>query len=168
MKTKLPPGATLQHGVAMLHDREFFIHCDPCLDKYELLEKEMAGDPELPAERLGQNKPLGATTAYKIVDIVENIPKGIWGSTVESRYEFTDIERGLFLRIKSPLGVVMDTVWEIKEGGEGLEIVEDAEIRCSRLLAGIVKGQCEAGGEFRSCSQCIEKYTGRYIVCFCN
>lgn len=130
----------------MLHDKEFFIHCDPCLEKYELLEKEVA-DPSLPADRVTAK---GPTSAYKIVDIVENIPKGIWGSSVESRYEFTDVERGLFCRIKSPLSVLMDALWEIREAedGEGLELVEEADIRCSKLLIGIVKGQCESGGKF--------------------
>lgn len=147
VKTKLPQGASLQQGVAMLHDKEFFIHCDPCLDKYELLEKEVS-DPALPADRV--TAAMGPTSSYKILDIVENIPKGIWGSSVESRYEFTDVERGLFCRIKSPLNVVMDALWEIREAedGEGLELVEEADIRCSKLLIGIVKSQCESGGKF--------------------
>ena len=55
--------------------------------------------------------------------------------------------------------MVMETFWRVKEvtgagveeaGGEGgeagpgLELVEEVTIRCSRLLVGIVKSQCEA------------------------
>lgn len=136
--------------MAMLHDTDFFINCDPCLEKYELVEKEMA-DPALPTDRV---KALGPTSVYKILDIVENVPKGIWGSNVESKYEFTDVERGLFCRIHSPLSITMDALWEIRdaEDGDGLEVVEEADIRCSKLLLGIVKGQCESGG--RSLGSC--------------
>lgn len=117
----------------------------PALAKYDLIEKELA-DPALPKDRV---KALGPTSVYKIVDNVENVPKGIWGSSVESRYEFTDVERGLFCRIYSALSITMDALWEIRdaEDGDGLEVVADADITCSRLLLGIVKGQCEGGGE---------------------
>lgn len=145
IKAKLPAGVTKEQGIAMLHDTDFFINCDPCLDKYELLEKEKA-DPGLP-DRI---KPLGPTSVYKIHDIVENVPKGIWGSNVESKYEFTDVEHGLFCRLYSPLSVTLEALWEIREAedGDGFEIVEEAEIKASRMLVGIVKGQSESGGKF--------------------
>ncbi|KAJ4420021.1 hypothetical protein N0V82_004593 [Gnomoniopsis sp. IMI 355080] len=141
-KCKLPAGVTKEQAVAMLHDIEFFIQCDPCLEKYELLEKEMA-NPALP-DRI---KGLGPTSLYNILDIVENIPKGIWGSTVESKYEFTQVERGLFCRLRSPLSVVMEALWEIRdaEEGDGLELVEEAEITASKMLVGIVKSQSQDG-----------------------
>lgn len=146
MKSKLPPGVTQAQGVAMLHDLDFFINCDPCLASYELLEKEVA-NPSIPADRV---KALGPTSSWKILDVVENVPKGIWGSNVESTYEFTSVEKGLFSRIKSPLNISMETLWEVREAedGEGLELVEEADITCSKLLVGIVKGQCETGGTF--------------------
>lgn len=146
VKTKLPAGVTREQGVAMLHDVDFFINCNPCLAKYELLEKAVS-EPVLPADRVTA---LGSTSRYKILDIVENVPKGIWGNNVESTYEFTEIERGLFNRVESPLNVSMETVWEVREAedGDGLELVQDAQIKCSKLLVGIVKSQCESGGEF--------------------
>lgn len=129
----------------MLHDTEFFINCDPCLEKYELLEKEMA-EPSLPEKIKAQ----GPTSLYKILDNVENIPKGIWGSSVESKYEFTNVEHGLFCRLRSPLSVVLEALWEVRdaEDGDGLELVEEAEITASKMLVGIVKGQSESGGKF--------------------
>lgn len=129
----------------MLHDLDFFINCDPCLARYDLLEKEVP-EPVIPADRVTAR---GPTSRYKILDIVENVPKGIWGSNVESTYEFTEIERGLFSRVQSPLSISMETVWEVRDAddGDGLELVEDAQIKCSRLLVGIVKSQCESGGK---------------------
>lgn len=128
----------------MLHDKDFFINCDPHLVQYEATGD--VADPTLP-ERA---KATGPTCSYKILDVVPNVPKAIWGSEVRSTYEFTDVEKGLFCRIQSPLNVVMEALWEIRdaEDGEGLELVEDAELKCSKLLVGLVKSQCEAGGKF--------------------
>lgn len=145
IKTKLPPGVTQKQGVDMLHDKDFFINCDPCLEKYELLEKEVA-NPEIPRDRV---KGLGPTTSYKVHDIVENVPKAVWTPQVELTNEVTDIERGVFSRIKAPLNVVMETVWEIREAEDasGLELVEEADIKCSKLLVGMIKEQCERDGK---------------------
>lgn len=142
IKSKLPPGVTREQGVKMLHDKEFFINCAPHLAKYDATGE--VADPVLP-ERA---KAIGPTFSYSILDVVPNVPKAIWGSNVQSTYEFTDVENGLFCRIRSPLNVVMEALWEIRdaEDGEGLELVEDAELRCSKLLVGLVKSQCEAGG----------------------
>lgn len=92
---------------------------------------------------------------YRVTDIVHAVPAGIWDTNVVSDYEFTDIRDGLFVRIKSPLSIVMDTVWTVRavdgDGGDGdeggLELVQDITIRCSRLVIGFVKGQCENGWE---------------------
>lgn len=43
------------------------------------------------------------------------------------------------------MGIVMDTGWTIQAEGEGLALVEDITIRCSRLLMGVVRGTCEDG-----------------------
>ena len=82
---------------------------------------------------------------YEVVDRVHALPAGLWDSDVVSTSEMVDLERGIFARLRSPLSVVMETVWEVREvEGGGLELVEESVISCSRLLAGIVKGQCEA------------------------
>ena len=82
---------------------------------------------------------------YEVVDRVHALPAGLWDSDVVSTSEVVDLERGIFVRLRSPLSVVMETVWEVREvEGVGLELVEESVISCSRLLAGIVKGQCEA------------------------
>lgn len=109
------------------------------MEKFQVIGEVI--DPALP----DGIKALGSTISYKVIDHVETMPKGIWGSTVESTYEFTNVELGLFVRIKSPLNVVMDTAWEIRETDGGLELVEDSTIKCSRLLVGIVKSLNEGG-----------------------
>ncbi|AEO53861.1 hypothetical protein MYCTH_2295741 [Thermothelomyces thermophilus ATCC 42464] len=167
----------------MLSDHEFFLSCDPHLDKYQLIppsDHVSLGPPRAipdhvrsrlrprsqcpPSEGFdtaagkdeaegtkeeGEEEPV--PVCYRVTDIVHAVPAGIWDTRVVSTYEFTDTQDGLFVRIRSPLSIVMDTVWEVREAaaqaGEaaGLELVEDVTIQCSRLLVGIVKGQCENG-----------------------
>ncbi|CAI4216299.1 unnamed protein product [Parascedosporium putredinis] len=82
----------------------------------------------------------------KLTDRVHALPAGLWDSDVVSTYEFTDLEKGMFVRLRSPLSVMMETVWEVREveGSPGaLELVEEVNISCSRLLVGVIKGQCE-------------------------
>ena len=124
----------------MLQDYEFFLHCDPHMAKYELV----ASDVEANIPDTLQS--LGTTSSYKVTDVVNTLPAGLWDSNVISHYEFTNIENGVFVRIKSPLSIVMDTIWEIKKGAEDkLELVEDVSMYCSRLLVSVVKSQCENG-----------------------
>ncbi|POS74090.1 hypothetical protein DHEL01_v207520 [Diaporthe helianthi] len=137
--TKLPDGATQKQGVAMLQDHEFFLSCNPHMQKFESLGQ--VTEPTLP----DSIKPVGPTTSYKVTDLVETLPKGIWGSSVESNYEFTDFELGTFCLLRSPLNVVMHTFWSIEEKNGGLELVEACEIKCSKLLIGIVKSLNEGG-----------------------
>ncbi|KAL1853198.1 hypothetical protein Daus18300_011846 [Diaporthe australafricana] len=138
--SKLPEGVTQKQGIAMLQDHEFFLQCNPHMQKFENLGE--VSEPALPDTVKAQ----GTSTLYKVTDIVETMPKGIWGSSVESSYEFTNMELGLFARIKSPLNVVMDTFWTIEPSKDGgLELVEACEIKCSRLLIGIVKSLNEGG-----------------------
>lgn len=75
------------------------------------------------------------------------LPAGLWDSDVLSTYEIMNLEKGIFVRLRSPLSIVMETLWEVREvegGDEGaLEMVEESVISCSRFLAGVVRGQCE-------------------------
>ncbi|KUI65182.1 hypothetical protein VM1G_00602 [Cytospora mali] len=137
--SKLPEGVSRKQGISMLQEHGFFLQCNPHMESFEVIGE--VSDPSLPASI----KALGSTTSYKVIDNVGTLPKGIWGSTVESTYEFTNIESGLFTRIKSPLNIVMDTAWEIREDDGVLELVEDATIKCSKLLIGIVKSLNEGG-----------------------
>ncbi|ROW12207.1 hypothetical protein VMCG_00349 [Cytospora schulzeri] len=137
--SKLPNQVSQKQGITMLHDHEFFMQCNPHMEEFDVIGQ--VSDAALPDGIEAQSP----TTSYKVIDKVATLPKGIWDSTVESTYEFTNTELGLFVRIKSPLNVVMDTVWEIRESDSGLELVEDSNIKCSRLLIGVVKSLNEGG-----------------------
>lgn len=160
--SKLPDGATQKQGIAMLQDKEFFLRCNPHMDKFEA--RGQVSEPELPESI----KPLGPTTLYNVTDIVETLPKGLWSSNVESTYEFTDIELGTFCALKSPMNVVMHTFWSIEEKDGGLELVEACEIKCSRLLIGIVKSLNEGGCEYPCTISLWNSNMGLVLTAFCT
>ncbi|KAK4180770.1 hypothetical protein QBC36DRAFT_228887 [Triangularia setosa] len=139
----LPPGTTFSLALSMLSDYEFFLSCDPVLDSFTPLPPNSSPDlpPNItPQIRTDAHQQQGIS--YTVIDIVHTT---IWDSKVVSTYEFTDITNGVFVRIKSPMGIVMDTIWQVREKEGVCELVEDLEIRCNRLLVGVVKGQCEEG-----------------------
>jgi hypothetical protein len=127
----------MEEAVDMLHDHEFFLHCDPHMSKFSRVATET---PPVVPDTI---KASGETEVYRVTDVVQALPAGLWDSNVESTYEFTDTADGCFVRIRSPLSVVMETMWTIKEEDGRLQLVEDVFIQCSRLLVGIVKSQCE-------------------------
>ncbi|KAK0392788.1 hypothetical protein NLU13_2283 [Sarocladium strictum] len=142
--TPIPDGVPAQKGVELLQGYEFFIKCDPHMIKYEALAEQPEPVPTIPPER--GHVATGAPKCYQVTDKVSTLPAGLWDSDVVSTYEFLNIEKGVFVRIRSPLNVVMETVWEVKEGpGGGLVLSEDILIKCSRLLAPVIKGTCESG-----------------------
>jgi hypothetical protein len=130
----------------MLQDPVHFIKCDPHMVKYELFTPDAT--PTLPEGISG----LGDFTCYKVTDKVHALPAGLWDSDILSTYEFMNVADGLFVRIQSPMSIVMESVFSIKDGGDGkLEMWEVVNIACSRLLIGVIKGQCE--GNWKSIHQ---------------
>ncbi|KAI1152170.1 hypothetical protein F4825DRAFT_450764 [Nemania diffusa] len=156
---------TLADGNCKTSDRfsrdkdEFFLLCDPHHLSHKTLPQpaETAADPaSVDAARRhfklpDSLQPLASTAAdaagpvVKIYEVVDNLPNPVWSSHVVSREEFVDHDEGMWVRIRSPMGVVMGV--REKSAGAGaegeLELVEDVVINCSRLVMGIVKGQVE-------------------------
>ncbi|KAI5867060.1 MED14-domain-containing protein [Durotheca rogersii] len=141
-------------AVALLHDHIFFLHCDPHYVSHRALlpaaaeesgttgEGEGAAAHQLPADV----EPVGSPSV-KLYEVVDHVPNPVWSSSVVSKEEFVDLADGLWVRIRSPMAITMETRWTIREGkgegGGGLELVEDVEITCTKLLLGIVKSQVE-------------------------
>ncbi|CAK7267531.1 hypothetical protein SEPCBS119000_002601 [Sporothrix epigloea] len=163
--TPLPAGVDQSQAVkTMLQDHKAYIECAPHSVHYEKLKSDETA--KLAATALASQKvhPLpdsvravveaypadveGKTYAvYRVTDIIPTLPAGLWDSKVDSTYEMIDITSGVYVRIRSPMSVVLDTTWTISaiEGSDQLELVEEVAIYCSRLLMGTVKGLCESG-----------------------
>ncbi|KAI1356285.1 hypothetical protein F5Y01DRAFT_266896 [Xylaria sp. FL0043] len=157
----IPSSVRKEDAVALLHDHEFFLLCDPHHSSHKTLpqppetEKEPASvDAARKHFKLPETlEPLTSTETHagpgpvvKIYEVVDLLPNPVWSSNVVSREEFVDHGEGTWVRIRSPMGVVMETNWSVREkksGDGGLELVEDIFINCSRLVMGIVKGQVE-------------------------
>ncbi|KAI1142891.1 hypothetical protein F5Y05DRAFT_366548 [Hypoxylon sp. FL0543] len=149
---------TKEAAVALLHDHDFFLKCEPHYVSHRTLAPQQpdANVDASAAKRAYQLppglEPLGSP-AVKLYEVVDHVPNPVWSSSVVSKEEFVDFRDGLWVRIRSPLAVVMETKWTIRErsgaGGEqeeeegGLELVEDVDISCSKLLLGIVKAQVD-------------------------
>ncbi|GAP83426.1 putative polyketide synthase protein [Rosellinia necatrix] len=156
----IPSIVRKEDAVALLHDHEFFLLCDPHYQSHKTLPQppETEGEPasvdaarrhfKLP-ETLEPLVPGGGGGAkepvVKLYEVVDHMPNPVWSSNVVSREEFVDHDEGMWVRIRSPMGVVMETRWSVRQAaaGAGLELVEDVLINCSRLVIGIVKGQVE-------------------------
>ena len=141
----LPAGVTPEKGVELLQGHEFFIQCDPHMINYEPMDTPAGSvQPTIPGGR--GVAAVAAPKCYQVTDKVHALPAGLWDSDVVSTYEFINTEKGVFVRIRSPLNVSMETVWEIRQTENGKwEMVEDVVIKCSRLLVGIIKSTCETG-----------------------
>ncbi|KAI0482621.1 hypothetical protein GGR56DRAFT_620825 [Xylariaceae sp. FL0804] len=148
-RTPVPAAVGRAAAVARLHDHAFFLRCDPHYSSHKTLDADDAGQNDK-----GKGKGFGLPAAVEqtlgggvcVYEVVDHLPNPVWSSNVVSREEFANFADGLWVRIRSPMGVVMETTWTIKEkdgGGGGLELVEDIDIACSRLLLGIVRGQVE-------------------------
>ncbi|PKS06456.1 hypothetical protein jhhlp_007204 [Lomentospora prolificans] len=141
--TPIPSTVTASHAIASVQNHESFIKCDPHMISFKPLP-DKTSDP-IPST-ITCSAPAGRpAVVYEVTDRVHALPAGLWDSDVVSTYEFTDLEKGMFVRLRSPLGVVMETIWEVREAkeGGGLELLEEVTISCSRLLVGVIKGQCE-------------------------
>ena len=123
------------------------------------LDPELAHYETLPPEESAPN-----TKRYKVTDHMHTLPKGLWDTTVTFESQITNTENGVEWVIKAPLGLVQQTTWKLvrsEDVGKGKEkvveddessksedksewsLVEDVEIKASRLLVGTVKGKCE-------------------------
>lgn len=114
-----------------------------------MVKFEAVDGPADPAPALPDDRGVTAVAparCYSVTDKVHALPAGLWDSDVVSTYEFINVERGVFVRIRSPLNTTMETVWEVRQTDDGAaELVEDIVIRSSRLLMAVVKSTCESG-----------------------
>ncbi|PTB65454.1 hypothetical protein BBK36DRAFT_1205487 [Trichoderma citrinoviride] len=140
--TALPAGITYAKALETVQNQDRHMQCDSHMIKYEPIPRpSKVASPTVPADRglVAASEPL----YYKVTDKVHTLPAGLWDSNVESTNEFVKLEKGMFVRLYSPLNVVMETVWTVRETeGGGLELVEDVLIKASRLLVGTVKNMC--------------------------
>lgn len=130
--TLLPPTATFEAAVAVLHNHDSLFRLDPEFVSYETK----------PTPTSSKNL---TAKYYTVTDHMNALPHGLWDSTVNFEAEITDIPKGVEWVIHAPLGVCQVTFWTIEPAPEHegrFYFVEDVSITCSRLLVGIVKGKC--------------------------
>ncbi|KAI1486964.1 hypothetical protein F5X96DRAFT_652437 [Biscogniauxia mediterranea] len=160
-ETPIPAPVRKPTAVARLHDHEFFLRCDPHYTSHTALpppdEQQvlLPADLELVDGKEERGKEKGDRVKVRVYEVVDHVPNPVWSSDVVSREELADLKTGLWVRLKSVLGVVMETRWlvegEEKEGGaegegeQGLRLVQVVTVSCSRVLMPLVRAQVEGG-----------------------
>ncbi|CAN8097213.1 unnamed protein product [Discula destructiva] len=141
--TEVKGAVTAEQAVAVFHDHEFFMEVDPNMLSFKADVEPQAGKlRELPAEIKAVKT--GETRCYEVTDRMPGVAlfaKLLPGlATTNIYYEMTNTKDGIFMFLQAPLGVTQERRW-VAESGDGLKIVENVTIFCSRLLYGTVKGQ---------------------------
>ncbi|KAH7027504.1 uncharacterized protein B0I36DRAFT_327228 [Microdochium trichocladiopsis] len=177
----LPEGTTREQLLAALHDHDFMIKCDPHHVKHSRVEQPAkfpgaATDLAIAQKAFDlpdlshMGKYLGGSSAeadpyVNVYELTDEMPNPVFSSTINSRLEYVNLEKGLWTRVNSPMGVVLETAWIVVDAADGsgaLELHQDIVISCSRMLVGIVKGNIEAnrGGIHKLIRARIEKEMG--------
>ncbi|KAH6606478.1 hypothetical protein Trco_005631 [Trichoderma cornu-damae] len=140
--TTLPADVSLAKALKIIRNHSLHMQCDPHMVKFESIGRPpKVESPTIPAD--SGLVAVGEPEYYAVTDKVHTLPAGLWDSNVVSTNEFVNLEKGVFVRLYSPLNVVMETVWTVKENGNGgIDLVEDVLIKASRLLVGTVKNMC--------------------------
>ncbi|KAF4453876.1 hypothetical protein F53441_3562 [Fusarium austroafricanum] len=139
----IPSGTAASKAIEMLHDHAFFLKCNPYMTKFEALP---IPEPAPLVPDTLEAKPIAPPDCYSVTDTIHTLPAGLWDSNVVSTYDFFDLEKGVFVRTRGPMGMVLETIWKINEVADGsLEIVETVDISCSKLIIGMIKSSCESG-----------------------
>ncbi|PFH60781.1 hypothetical protein XA68_10346 [Ophiocordyceps unilateralis] len=142
--TVIPDGIESSGVVNLLQDHASFFKCFPHMLKYELIDTPTGPESTIAKDR--HVKAIAAAKQYQVTDKVPGIPAWLWDTDLVSTYELINIERGVFVRIRGPLNVVLETVWEVRETKDGgTALVSDLVIHCSKLIMGVAKGICEDG-----------------------
>lgn len=148
--TPIPLPASQRKGaVALLHDHDFYLHCDPHLTEYKATTPPTSSNPptfasyKVPAAVAAL---AGENPEVKLYEVHDHVPNPVYSSNVKSNEEMVDFADGLWVRVRSPMGVMMETTWTVQEGKESgeLELVEDVYVSCNRMLMGLVKSSVEA------------------------
>ncbi|KAK8043733.1 hypothetical protein PG994_012571 [Apiospora phragmitis] len=140
-----PPGVTKSAAIGALQDHDKFLHADPHLTTYQRLDSESDYDSyKVPAAIT----PLALKKQVKVYEVHDHVPNPVWSSDVASIEEFVDCADGVWVRVRSPLNIVLETTWficETKDKNGKLELVQSLVCTCNRLLAPLCKGQVDKG-----------------------
>ncbi|KAI6383292.1 hypothetical protein MCOR25_000212 [Pyricularia grisea] len=138
----IPAGVDKATAIAKLHDHASIIDCGPYV----------VSRTQQPSPAWGSyDKPKNVKFASEKVDVYEvknKYENPIMGSDIKSTYEFIDTTEGVFVRVHSPMGVVMESFWTVQEKGDGsLELVHELQGKCNKALAGIAKKDADKNYE---------------------
>ncbi|EHA51926.1 hypothetical protein MGG_05907 [Pyricularia oryzae 70-15] len=141
-KHAIPAGVDKATAIAKLHDHIYIIDCGPYVT---------SRTPQPSPAWDSYDKPKGVTFASEKVDVHEvrnKYENPIMGSDIKSTYYFIDTTEGVFIRVHSPMGTVIESIFTVKEKSDGsLELCHELQGRCNKALAGICKKDADKNYE---------------------
>ncbi|KAF6809655.1 hypothetical protein CMUS01_13643 [Colletotrichum musicola] len=132
--TPIPSRISREKALALVQDAEHHIRSDADIKSFSTC------DLQIPVKLPGDVHPTEATKAYMVTD---SVPALFGHRDAVSYNEYTRTDDGMFVHTIAPMGVVLDTRWRVREAQDGgLEMVAVVEIKCSKLMVGMVKKTC--------------------------
>ncbi|KAK0630306.1 hypothetical protein B0T17DRAFT_528095 [Bombardia bombarda] len=114
----LPPSASPQRAVALLHHHKNIIELSPVAIRHRRLTAQ-----EIPQTDNTQND--NTIYTYEVTDAVSFLPLGLWDTTVSVNIDFSDRDDGVSLTRHAPMGMTMEERWTVVD--------TDGEIRDLQL-----------------------------------
>ncbi|KAL3295017.1 hypothetical protein RB213_005791 [Colletotrichum asianum] len=132
--TPIPASISREKALALVQDAEHHIRSDSDMKSFSPC------DLQIPVKLPSDVHPTEATKAYMVTD---SVPALFGHRDALSYNEYTRTNDGIFVHTVAPMGVVLDTRWRVREAQDGgLEMIAVVEIRCSKLMVGMVKKTC--------------------------
>lgn len=133
-------------AIRLLQTHDQFLRCNPHFVKYEA-----ATLPEAEAAEAKAAAPApAAAAAPRAYDVCHHVPNPVYSADIVSREVYVDCADGVWVRTQSPMGIVMETHWSVREGaaadaaGPRLEFVQNGHYTCNKVLSALVRRQTDA------------------------
>lgn len=130
-RTPLPAQITRATALAALHNHSLLIQLNPLVISVDEV------DP--PAVATNSSTSGVSTKSYSMTDRIYLLPGNLWPSTVQYSGDFTNEADGVVVLTHAPMGFEGWSKWSIEDGEDGLEVVEEATIRCPLVLMPFIK-----------------------------
>lgn len=130
----------------------------------------------------------GTVPSPRVYDVSHHVPNPVYSADIVSREISIDCVDGIWVRTQSPMGIVMETHWCVRERGETttgalvdgdgeeekeddeaaprLEFVQQGHFTCNKVLSAIVRRQTDAAVPeiHRSVIRAMEEMTAAAAV----
>lgn len=142
----LPAGVSKEKVLSVLHDHVAYFKAAEHYREHKELPDEGSLD-KVPSEIQSRHVDGASGLVVKAYTVRNEVPNPVFDSNVETTYFMVNLADGLWYHAASPMGVINEGLWEVKEGAGGLELLVTIQVECNMVLKPIVKGQVKTSAE---------------------